>query len=63
MDNVDKSVEECLNNITKEMRDVSLPKNKEYRIAKNKIGVLRLSLLKLYHKAFEQGVYAGKSIK
>ena len=62
MDNIDKRIEECLENLKKEIRDVNLPKNKEFRIAKNKDGMFRLHLLKLYHIAFEQGAYI-KSIK
>ena len=56
----ERRVEDCLNILKRIMRDVSLSKNNEFRIAKNKIGEFRIPLLTLYQDAFAQGVYTAK---
>ncbi len=56
----DKLIEECLNEIKKEMRSTK-GNQQEFRIAKNKIGSFRIHLYKLLHLAFKEGVYVGKN--
>ena len=60
MDNVEKTIEKCLDDIKREMRCLVNNHTKEFRITINKIGNLRFCLMKLYNKGFEQGVYAVK---
>ena len=57
----EKVIEDCLKEIKKEMRNIDFTKNREFRIAKSKIGCLRIPLFKLFHIAFKEGVYVGKS--
>lgn len=61
----DKAVEEILREIKKILRlqvaKTTLSKRYyEYRISKVNIKDLKLPLYKLYHLAFEQGVYVNK---
>ena len=58
----DKIVKECLKEIKKEFR-ATKGNQSEYRIARNKIGNLRLHLHKLVHLAFREGIYVGKQKK
>lgn len=56
---VNTIVEKALEDIKKLMNDVEYSGKNEYRINKNKIGSLRIPLLELYQKGFEQGVYTS----